>query len=254
MRKRQTGYHPFLMPAGLSIVLHGVGLAFLALAIGPQTPDSFPPIMQITLVEKPTVSPTMIPSQTEPLTPSSPVTQEVYQEAQLASPEPPPSFHLASLRNTAPSQPQGLRSAPDRIDTAFLSAPTPEAIPAIAKSVHRPRNSAHQNQFTGVLLDNRAASYLSARTPARLLHNPIPLYPRIARALGWEGRTLLRVEIREDGTTGLVKVQKSCGHPLLDETAAEAVQEWKFLPAQDGLFTVRTIVDLPIRFSLNPLS
>jgi len=106
---------------------------------------------------------------------------------------------------------------------------------------------------TRILVDHKAGQSLTAITPPKILFNPTPQYPRIARVMGLEGKTLLRVEILQDGRPGTVQVRESCGHPMLDEAAAKAIKKWKFTPAQDGLFAVRSVVDLPIRFSLKSL-
>lgn len=80
--------------------------------------------------------------------------------------------------------------------------------------------------------------------------NPRPEYPRAAREAGWEGTVVLQVEVLPDGLAGTVGVHKTSGHPLLDEAASRAVQGWRFVPAMDGNFPVRTVVHLPIRFDL----
>jgi periplasmic protein TonB len=104
--------------------------------------------------------------------------------------------------------------------------------------------------FTRTLLDQKAGSSLVTTRPPKVLYKQTPPYPKLARELGLEGKTLLRVEILQDGRPGMVKVRESCGYTVLDEAAAESIKEWKFAPAQDGLFAVRSVVDLPIRFSL----
>ncbi len=103
------------------------------------------------------------------------------------------------------------------------------------------------------MVDYKAGQFLTVTTPPKILYNPVPPYPRAARELGLEGKTLLRVEILKDGRPGMIQVRKSCGHTILDEAAASAIKQWKFAPAQDGLIAVRSVVDLPIRFSLKSL-
>jgi protein TonB len=80
--------------------------------------------------------------------------------------------------------------------------------------------------------------------------NPRPEYPRAAREAGWEGTVVLQVEVLPDGLAGTVWVYETSGHALLDEAARRAVQDWRFVPAMDGNFPVRTVVHLPIRFDL----
>ena len=83
------------------------------------------------------------------------------------------------------------------------------------------------------------------------LHTPKPHYPSIARQAGWEGTTLLRVEVRKDGTTGLVEVLESSGHQVLDEAARESVRAAKFQPARSGGAPTNSWVEVPISFRLN---
>jgi periplasmic protein TonB len=88
------------------------------------------------------------------------------------------------------------------------------------------------------------------RSKVKMAENTRPDYPRPAREAGWEGTVMVRVEVMPDGTSGRVRLQKSSGHPVLDDAALSAVQRWRFVPAVDGQFPVRALVDLPIRFDL----
>jgi len=82
------------------------------------------------------------------------------------------------------------------------------------------------------------------------LRNPLPPYPRVAREYGWEGTTLLQVEVLNDGSGSNVKILKSSGHEILDEAAASAVRHWRFLPARSGNTPIRSTVEIPIRFRI----
>jgi protein TonB len=77
-----------------------------------------------------------------------------------------------------------------------------------------------------------------------------PSYPASARGLGIEGTTLLRVFVKDDGRVGEVRVQKSAGHPDLDEAAANAVRQWHFDPARKGDTAMAVWVVVPIEFHL----
>ena len=82
------------------------------------------------------------------------------------------------------------------------------------------------------------------------LRNPLPPYPRVAREHGWEGTTLLRVEVLDDGSGGKVEILKSSGYQVLDEAALETVRRWSFLPARSGYTPIRSLVEIPIRFRM----
>ena len=82
------------------------------------------------------------------------------------------------------------------------------------------------------------------------LRIPKPHYPAVARQNGWQGRTVLRVEIRSDGRVGTVEVLRSSGYAVLDNAAIEAVRAGEFMPAHVGGKPVSSSVEVPIRFQL----
>ena len=62
--------------------------------------------------------------------------------------------------------------------------------------------------------------------------NSPPAYPEIARVRGYEGIVLVFAEILPDGRVGNMKIRKSSGYAILDQSAIEAVKPWKFEPAK----------------------
>ena len=78
-----------------------------------------------------------------------------------------------------------------------------------------------------------------------------PRYPESARRAGLEGVTMLRFEVRADGTVGTMTVEKSTGSPDLDQAAMAAVRTWRFDPARRGTEAVAVWVTLPVRFELS---
>lgn len=84
----------------------------------------------------------------------------------------------------------------------------------------------------------------------RYLDTPSPVYPAEARSRGYEGTTLLTVEVLANGRVGQVLVKKSSGHVVLDRSALRAVQSWRFEPARIKRIPHAMTVDIPIRFSL----
>lgn len=77
------------------------------------------------------------------------------------------------------------------------------------------------------------------------------MYPTAALRAGWQGTTVLRVEVRANGTPGSVRVVESSGHTVLDKAAIEAVRTAKFQPARYGNATTNSWVEVPISFRLN---
>lgn len=77
-----------------------------------------------------------------------------------------------------------------------------------------------------------------------------PVYPTLARIRGYEGEVILCVEILPNGRVGDVKVKKSSGYAILDQSALDAVKPWKFEPARKWGSPLKVWVDLPIKFIL----
>lgn len=63
-----------------------------------------------------------------------------------------------------------------------------------------------------------------------------------------EGRVVLRVLVRPDGTVERVEVVESSGHPVLDRAAADAARSWKFQPATRDGEPIAAWAIIPVRF------
>lgn len=77
-----------------------------------------------------------------------------------------------------------------------------------------------------------------------------PRYPESARRRGIEGITLLKMRITAQGSVEDVQVERSAGHPDLDESAIEAVRRWRFDPARRAGAPVAVWVLIPVEFKL----
>lgn len=93
-------------------------------------------------------------------------------------------------------------------------------------------------------------SYQPPSFDASYLHNPAPNYPSVSRRLGEQGRALLRVQVRADGTADAVALQTSSGSERLDQAALDAVIKWRFVPAKRGGQAISATVVVPVRFSI----
>lgn len=80
--------------------------------------------------------------------------------------------------------------------------------------------------------------------------NKQPPYPLMARRRGYEGKILLNVFVNSKGVVSEIKIKQSSGHPSLDTSALETVQNWLFTPASEGGRPVAMWVDVPIEFKL----
>jgi TonB family protein len=83
--------------------------------------------------------------------------------------------------------------------------------------------------------------------PPRVLRETPPLYTERAFDRGVEGRVVLKVIVRKDGSIGPVRIHRSLD-PDLDEAAAEAVRTWVFEPARADGEPVNVLIDVEVDF------
>jgi protein TonB len=81
--------------------------------------------------------------------------------------------------------------------------------------------------------------------------NMPPVYPEIARVHGYEGIVLVAAEILPNGRVGNMKIRKSSGYAILDQSALEGVKPWKFEPAKKSGKPFTIWVEVPIKFVLH---
>ena len=81
--------------------------------------------------------------------------------------------------------------------------------------------------------------------------NPRPDYPIPSLRRREEGIVLLNVQVQANGTPAAISLNRSCGHPLLDRAALDAVRRWTFEPARAAGVPVSSLVVIPVRFSLD---
>ena len=80
---------------------------------------------------------------------------------------------------------------------------------------------------------------------------PIALeYPRLSKRNGETGRVLIRVYIDEAGLAKNLQVNRSSGHPRLDEAALAAVQKARFKPYTENGVAVAGWAFIPLDFEL----
>lgn len=89
------------------------------------------------------------------------------------------------------------------------------------------------------------------RSDARHLSNPAPIYPRTALRLGQEGRVILTLLVRVDGSVDDVQVTTSSGYQRLDKAALKAVRRWRYQPASQDGQPIDFWYQQPIVFSLH---
>ena len=100
--------------------------------------------------------------------------------------------------------------------------------------------------------NKEAESIKSSATPEYGI-NPKPEYPLLARRRGYEGEVVFIVQVLDDGNVGEMKMIKTSGYKILDNSALAALREWKFVPGNFNGKTVSSWVKIPILFRLNDI-
>jgi protein TonB len=85
----------------------------------------------------------------------------------------------------------------------------------------------------------------------RYRSNAAPDYPIPCRRRREEGVVLLDVIVSPAGLPTAISLNRSSGHPLLDQAALDAVHRWTFEPGRTGDLPVSSQVVVPVRFSLS---
>ncbi len=131
-------------------------------------------------------------------------------------------------------------TSPTTHEWAFRAVPTPALSTALTHAHNAPK-----------VLRDATADRKALRTPARRITQGDTPYPHVAKKRGWEGTVMLRLTISREGTVEQAAIQQSSGFPILDDSALQTVQAWKFEPARDGEFAIPATVKQSIRFTLN---
>jgi protein TonB len=83
---------------------------------------------------------------------------------------------------------------------------------------------------------------------ARIVYQPKPEYPELARMTRVEGAVEFEAIIGKDGTIDQLKVLK--GHPLLVKAALEAVRQWRYQPTLLNGEPVEVVTEITVNFKL----
>lgn len=145
----------------------------------------------------------------------------------------------------------------NRVEVSLYSPPAPKIVQPKPKPLLRPTAEPEPlaAEVPQVPQEQKAQDkdepLVEARYNVETLHNPKPSYPLAARRRNQEGRVLLTVLVRADGTCGEARLKKTSGFELLDGSALKTVRQWRFVPARRGSDTVDSWVDVPVVFRLD---
>ena len=97
------------------------------------------------------------------------------------------------------------------------------------------------------------ASTASADSPPKIDRSyptPQPAYPDSAQLNGEQGDVLVGVSVGASGKPRRLRIDKSSGFNDLDNAAAEAVAQWRFIPAIESGETTSAWTSVKIHFEL----
>jgi len=212
----------WLAAAGGTALLHGVMIASALSIAGPQAARPHAPPIAVALLRPPEPPPRPeIVKPPEPLPPTR------------RAPKPPP----AERRAAPPAAP-----APAPVPAVAVARQIDEPRPSAIAALPAPPSSPVAPRVTDGAPPTTVAAAPARETPAAPVRvgprfdaswsgNAPPPYPAMARRMGEEGEVRLDVQVGQDGTVLDVRLKKSSGSQLLDQTAIETVKKWRFTPA-----------------------
>lgn len=86
-------------------------------------------------------------------------------------------------------------------------------------------------------------------TAPTIIHRVEPQYSEEARRARYQGMVVLEAIVRKDGTVQIVRVVRSLGFGL-DESAIQALQQWRFRPATMNGEPVNVTLNIEVNFNL----
>jgi len=91
-------------------------------------------------------------------------------------------------------------------------------------------------------------SHLEFAGGPKVLRQVVPSYPDELRRQGIEGQVELQVGIDEDGNVGGVRILRGL-HPYLDNSAVQALKQWKYEPVLQNGAPVSAVITLTVNFT-----
>lgn len=95
-----------------------------------------------------------------------------------------------------------------------------------------------------------ASGGASTETKPGYLKNSAPPYPPEALEARQEGIVVLSLVVDRSGNARNVAIKESSGFTLLDQSALNAVEHWRFSPARIGFVSQESQVEIPVRFEI----
>jgi len=170
----------------------------------------------------------LLPSTEQPL---PDVSVSPIQVVMLANNRPPlPQPDITSQTRTQSNEPQikpHNRSVAETTKSSVASQSASQKLHRPAKIASKP-DSSTESTVNAAVSRQHAQSYVISR-----LHHQIDnyfVYPMLARRNGWEGRVILALDVNLGGQIQNVQVKSGSGHPVLDQSALNAVSRIRAIP------------------------
>ena len=161
--------------------------------------------------------------------------------------EPPPSEPPELVAPPQPAQPAiaFLERAPVGVRTSSRSVAESEVPSPAARAPGPPLPPAPAAPSSA---SRRGVS--ATTTAVGLPTNLPPAYPIEALTHGWEGTTVVEVEVLIDGRVGPATLYASSGYEVLDQAALEAIRQWRYQPRIVDGEPAPERLRVPVRFRL----
>lgn len=248
------GRSGWLAAGALYVVL--VAAFLIAWRVTPPEPWPAQEAVFHVIFEEPAPAPPAVPEPPQSAAPDEPP------PAPIQEPEPVPPPQVAEP-DAAPSPPepapQLAEPAPAPVELPKPPPPKPAVKPpkpavkphaVAAAPTHPPIAAPAAPQVAVMTPPAAAAPVIPPRPISGFASNRKPDYPPAARERGQQGRVLLRVEVSAAGAPLSVTVISSSGHPILDQAALRAVEQWRFNPATQAGMPVSGAAEVPVQFRL----
>ncbi len=214
----------------LSVCLHG-GVLLLAIVASIVAPDVIPFPRQVLAFHAPVDVKLVdidLPSPPRRIAAPPPTANAVSSDAApLEAPTGiPPETGFENLPPAPSGDVAGSVDAIDLIGVASAPPPAPPPPPAAAEPTRLHRG---------------------IRAPTKIV-DAAPVYPTLAAQTHVQGLVILEATIDATGAVQSVHVLR--GHPLLDQAALDAVQRWRYEPAQLNGQPIAVIMTVTVRFTL----
>jgi TonB family protein len=120
------------------------------------------------------------------------------------------------------------------------------------KTIVKPAGFVASMQKPAVLQQTalKPGSQIMPIVPPAISFKVLPAYPQTALSAGSQGTVLLSVLVGLGGQAQQIQVKASSGAADLDQSAIDAVKQWKFSPASQAGAVLSSWLEIPVCFQI----